>query len=270
MKVIQLMIVLIALMIVLFAVYLAIQLWLGEKKSSVVRSIVESKFKDKPEEKVDKEEIISAIESGEVKASKYDEIKKSEVEEISKSLNEELRKDGEEVAFIFCKGGSRSSSRFSYQGVQGCKYMNKLYSGNKVCPYACLGCMDCAKVCPTKAIFKNEFGIAEVDRSLCIGCGLCAKECPNKLIKMIPLEQKMVTACKYCLTDQRDREINSFCAVGCSKCKRCVKICPTGALTMNDKGEIVFNNAKCTKCYKCVKICPSKTILPIIDAVDKI
>ena len=270
MKVIQLMIVLIVLMIVLFAIYFLIQLLLDEKKSSVVRSIVENRFKDKPEGEVDKEEIISKIENGDVKASKYDEIKKSEIEEISKSLHEEIRKDGEEVAFIFCRGGSRVLSRFNYQGVQGCKYMNKLYSGNKICSFACLGCMDCAKVCPTKAIFKNEFGIAEVDRSLCTGCGLCAKECPNKLIKMIPLEQKMVTACKYCLTDQRDKDINNFCAVGCSKCKRCVKICKTGALSLNDKGEIVFNNAKCTRCYKCVRICPSGTISPIIDAVDKI
>lgn len=270
MKVVQLMVVLIALMILLFAIYFLIQLLLGEKKSSVVRSIVEKRFKESVEENIDKEEIIEAIESGEVKASKYEQIKSSELDEISKSLNEELRKDGKEVAFVFCKGGSRVASRFSYQGVQGCKYVNKLYSGNKVCSYACLGCMDCAKVCPTKAIFKNEYGVAEIDRSLCIGCGLCVKECPNKLIKMIPLEQKIVPACKYCLTDKKDKDINNFCVAGCSKCKKCVKACKYGALKFNEKGELIFINAKCTKCYKCLKVCPSGTITPIIDAIDKI
>ncbi len=270
MKVVQLMVVLIALMIVLFLAYFLIQLLLEKRKSSVVRSIVNKRLNGKTEDKSRTEEIIDAIEKGETKASKYEEITKPELEEITKSLNEETQNDGREVAFVFCKGGTRVASRFSYQGVQGCKYVNKLYSGNKVCSYACLGCMDCAKICPTKAIFKNEYGVAEIDRSLCIGCGLCAKECPNKLIKMIPLDQKIVTACKYCLTDKKDKDINNFCTVGCSKCRKCVKVCKPGALSFNEKGELIFNNAKCTRCYKCLKECPSRTIIPIIDAVDKI
>ena len=272
MKVVQLMIVLLALMGGLFIIYFALQLLLHKKKSSVVRSILEKRCDDKACTacKMNKEEVIEAVENGEMSASKIDSIKKSELEEISKSLNEEIKKDGKNVAFVFCRGGLRASNKFNYQGVQGCSYVNKLYSGDKSCKFACLGCMDCAKVCPTGAIFKNEFGVAEVERTACIGCGRCVKECPDKLIKMVPIDQKIVMACKYCLTEHKDSYVNDYCAVGCSKCGKCVEVCKYGALRFDDKGNLIFVNSKCTRCYDCVRACPSKTIMAIIDAIDKI
>ena len=272
MKVVQLMVVLLALMACLFLVYFLVQYLLKNKKSSVVRSIVEKRCGEEELKKKNKtkEEVIECIETGKINAGQFDGIKKSELEEISKSLNQKIKKNGKEVAFVCCRGGSRVVNRFQYQGVSGCQYVNKLYSGDKSCKYACLGCMDCAKVCPTGAIFKNEFGVAEIDRNLCIGCGKCVKECPDKLIKMIPLEQKIVTACKYCMTDQKDEYVNNYCAVGCSKCGRCVEACKYGALKFDENGQLIYINSKCTKCYECAKVCPSQTIVAIIDAIDKI
>lgn len=272
MNVVRLMIVLLAMMGVMFIVYLALQLLLNKKKSSVVRAIIEKRCNEKNCEnyKMTREELIEAVEEGELSASRIDEIKQSELDEINQSIGSGTVKDGKEVAFIYCRGGSRVANKFNYQGVEGCKYLNKLYSGDKSCKYACLGCMDCAKVCPTNAIFKNEYGVAEINRTLCNGCGKCVKECPDKLIKMIPLDQKIVTACKYCLTEQYDPYINNHCAVGCSKCGKCVEACKYGALKFDDKGQLLFINAKCTKCYECTRVCPSDTIVAIIDAIDKI
>lgn len=272
MKVVYLLVALLALMGCLFIIYFALQLLLKNRKSSVVRSIIEKRVDEKTCENCNltKEEMIEKIENGEIKAGKFECIRKYELEEISKSLNEDIKNDGKEVAYVFCRGGSRVKFEYHYEGVQGCQYLNKLYSGDKTCRYACLGCMDCAKVCPTGAIFKNEYGTAEIDRSLCIGCGKCTKECPDKLIKMIPLNQKIVTACKYCLTSTHDPYINEYCAVGCSKCGECTKVCKSGALKFDDKGQLIFVNSKCTKCYECVKVCPSQTIVAIIDAIDKI
>ncbi len=48
---------------------------------------------------------------------------------------------------------------------------------------ACIGCMACAAVCPSKAIDPIE-GKALIDRGRCIGCGECSTRCPVRAISM--------------------------------------------------------------------------------------
>lgn len=45
---------------------------------------------------------------------------------------------------------------------------------------SCNHCDDpaCIKVCPTKAMHRNELGLVEVDAGRCIGCGYCEFACP--------------------------------------------------------------------------------------------
>lgn len=193
--------------------------------------------------------------------------KKAEIKEM---LDIRPYANGDKVAYVFCKGGTRAVEDFNYSGVMSCAYMNKLYNGVKDCKYACLGCMDCAKVCPTQAIYKNINGVAEIDRSMCIGCGECTKVCPDKLIKLIPSSDEIVPACKYCISDKQDRNVAKICSVGCNKCGECVKICPSGALKFNSTKEIVFDNSKCTQCYKCIEVCPQNVINRVLLDIDKI
>ena len=54
----------------------------------------------------------------------------------------------------------------------------------------CIGCGNCATVCPEGVCFstdkKNSKGKIFYDNDLdyCKGCGVCAEECPVKAIKM--------------------------------------------------------------------------------------
>lgn len=42
----------------------------------------------------------------------------------------------------------------------------------------------------------------------------------------------------------------------CNACGVCVDYCPTGAIELNDRGEITTDTSKCTLCCACVKSCP--------------
>ena len=51
----------------------------------------------------------------------------------------------------------------------------------------CIGCGQCAKVCPEKTINIIEMNgkkKAQTDLSYCKGCGLCATNCPLKAVTM--------------------------------------------------------------------------------------
>ena len=50
-------------------------------------------------------------------------------------------------------------------------------------PQCCIGCFDCAEVCPEAAILKRED--QRIDRSRCTRCGKCADVCPGKAIRRI-------------------------------------------------------------------------------------
>ncbi len=48
----------------------------------------------------------------------------------------------------------------------------------------CRGCEICLKLCPYKAIRKNEKDEIEIIQVLCKGCGVCVASCPKKAIKI--------------------------------------------------------------------------------------
>lgn len=273
MKVIQLMVFLLTLLLSLSLIFLVVYLCFKKKKDSVATEIVKKSIIGKPDCKkcgANCSKFAEGLKNGEFGINDCPNLSAGKKEELKEVLDLKPESSGDKVAFVYCKGGNRASEDFNYEGVDKCSYMNQMYNGIKNCKYACLGCMDCAKVCPTMAIYKNEMGVAEIDRSMCIGCGECTKVCPDKLIRMIPLDQEIVTACKYCINNQVNTDVTDICSVGCTKCGNCVSVCPTGALYFKDDSELCFDITKCIKCHECVKACPNNTIVKTVTDFDKI
>lgn len=195
---------------------------------------------------------------------------------ISNNVKDELKNlldirpvaDGRLVAHVMCKGGARAKDQYHYLGVNTCNYSNKLFDGLKVCKKGCQGCMDCATVCPTNAIYKNKAGVAEVDRSMCIGCGECVKKCPDNIIRLIDINQDIVVACNQRGTKGSQSNVKDFCSTGCTMCGECVKICPTQALFF-ENGILKFDRAKCISCVRCVYACPNSTISRLLNDFEK-
>ena len=156
------------------------------------------------------------------------------------------------VAFVKCNGKcGEENQKAVYDGIRTCKASSQLYGGTFNCRFSCLGCGDCAAVCPTGAICM-ESGIAYVDPEACIGCGKCVKTCPKNIIILRPDDSAVSVMCSSRDTGAIARKA---CENACIGCKKCEKICPEGAITVNNNlAEIDFE--KCKACGLCVGTCP--------------
>ena len=93
---------------------------------------------------------------------------------------------------------------------------------------ACMHCTDasCEQVCPTGAI-SHQDGFVIIDQEWCIGCGYCTQACPFH----IPHKDEVLGIVRKC-TSCIDRRSNGLEPA-------CVKTCPTGALIIGDRNELV-------------------------------
>ena len=162
------------------------------------------------------------------------------------------------VAFVKCAGTCEKAKRdYEYTGIEDCAAMAFVPNGGpKSCNYGCLGYGSCVKACPFDAIHIVN-GIAEVDREKCKACGKCVAACPKQLIELIPYDAKAAVACS-----SRDKGPVTMkaCQTGCIGCSLCVKVCPSGAVTVTDFHAHIDQN-KCTGCGACKEKCPKKAIV---------
>ncbi len=82
----------------------------------------------------------------------------------------------------------------------------------------CTECGDCAAVCPTEAIRKNERGAYFVDFDLCNLCEACVPACPEGVI--------------FVRTELADT------AWKCDLCGDCVSVCGTDALWIGEEAAV--------------------------------
>jgi pyruvate formate lyase activating enzyme len=73
-------------------------------------------------------------------------------------------------------------------------------------PRHCIGCFDCAEVCPEGAILKGED--ERIDRSRCTRCGKCADVCPGKAIRRIGRHYEMDELLEHLLRDRVFYEVS--------------------------------------------------------------
>ena len=172
---------------------------------------------------------------------------------IAKVLGVEAADVIEKVAVVHCSGNCNVTSKKAiYDGIQSCKASSMLYAGPGACSYGCVGCGDCAKVCPYGAICMKD-GIAHVDRRVCVGCGLCAKACPKNLISLVPDIIKVVQGCS---NKEKGAAARKNCQAACIGCKKCELNCPEKAIKV-ENNLAVINYELCSGCGKCVENCPT-------------
>lgn len=180
--------------------------------------------------------------------------------DVAKVLGVEALDVVEMVAFVNCNGTCEATSKVAdYDGVQTCRGASMLYAGPNSCTYGCLGCGDCASVCPSNAICIED-SIARVNKNLCVGCGLCAKECPKNIISIIPLVAKVTVMCS---SKDKGAVSRKKCKNSCIGCKKCELNCPQKAITVTDNIARI-DYTKCNGCGLCAQNCVTKCI-KVID-----
>lgn len=90
------------------------------------------------------------------------------------------------------------------------------------------------------------------DANKCVGCGICSLICSLVHEKVTGLEMARIKIKK----NYPSLEDPIFKAKYCTHCQKCVKICPTGAISVDENKIVIINEALCSGCGDCVKVCP--------------
>lgn len=88
----------------------------------------------------------------------------------------------------------------------------------------------------------------------CITCGVCMNVCSGTFFKKEDPEYSCIR-----INVKEDKKVD---IVVCNQtCRKCVDECPTGALTVNSKGVVMFNKDTCVGCLACVAACPINAMM---------
>lgn len=181
---------------------------------------------------------------------------KSVAENLSKILGVECSAVESGVAFVGCNGNCNATSKKAvYDGIENCVAASMLFGGESSCIYGCVGCGDCASVCPADAICIRD-SLAHIDAGKCIGCGLCVKACPKNIISIIPKNARVTVMCS---NEEKGAVARKNCKSACIGCKKCQLNCPEKAITVANNLAII-DYSKCTGCGLCADNCPTNCI----------
>lgn len=162
-------------------------------------------------------------------------------------------------ARVLCGGtASYCSQRFLYDGAHDCASVS-LLGGSKHCYNACEGFGDCVKACSKNAIVIVD-GLATVDPNRCNGCGDCLNACPKRIITLLPAKARYWVGC---LSPDDPVSTRKNCQAGCIGCHRCEKVCPTGAIRVEDRTARIYYQ-DCISCGNCYRECPRKCIWELV------
>lgn len=176
---------------------------------------------------------------------------------ISTALGTDFEDVEEQAAYVRCNGTvpNVTEDSYIYQGEQTCAACNMYYQGKGICNYSCIGFGDCVAKCSFGAI-KIVDEVAVIDQKLCRGCSMCVAACPKNLIKVRTASKKVFVACSSCNSTKTTMK---KCDNGCIACKKCERVCPSGAITVTDNLASI-DYEKCTSCLECAKNCPKGCI----------
>lgn len=175
---------------------------------------------------------------------------------LSEILGVECEAKESGVAFVACNGNCNATTKKAeYEGIESCAAAGMLYGGPSSCIYGCIGCGDCAAVCPADAICVRD-SLAHVDPRKCIGCSLCVKTCPKHIISIVP---RNATTAVMCSNEEKGAVARKNCKNACIGCKKCQLNCPEKAVSVKNNVATI-DYSLCTGCGVCAEVCPTKCI----------
>jgi len=165
------------------------------------------------------------------------------------------------IAVIRCHGTYQACLRTNiYDGVKSCAIASSLYSGPTGCSFGCLGWGDCVEACLFGAISINQTtGLPEISEEKCVACGACVKACPKNIVELrikSPESHRIYVACS---NKDKGGIARKACQNACTGCIKCEKECLYGAVTVSHNLACI-DETKCTLCRKCVPLCPTGAI----------
>ncbi len=186
-------------------------------------------------------------------------------ERMAQIMGVKAEKVTRRVALVRCSGykgvgenGKPTGAKLkgTYEGIPDCLAATKVAGrGPLICKYGCLGFGNCTKVCKYDAIHVVN-GVAKVDEEACVGCMQCARVCPRNLIIPVEYGRHVVVACA---SNAKGAVTIRGCTAGCVGCGLCRKICPHDAIHV-EQNLAYIDYDKCTSCGLCATVCPQKLI----------
>jgi electron transport complex protein RnfB len=160
------------------------------------------------------------------------------------------------VATVICQGADGiCKAKYRYEGMRDCRGAALASGGYKACRYACLGLGSCERNCPFGAISMHD-GSAAIDRAKCTGGKTCVAVCPMHVLRMEPRDRIVAVKCR---ASEKGKAVRDACLAGCIACGRCARVCPHGAVVLNDNLPAI-DYEKCVQCMECAKACPTGAI----------
>jgi len=183
------------------------------------------------------------------------------MQKVAKYLGVQVAEKAPQVAVVRCNGTCDNRAKTNnYDGFPSCAVMASLYAGDTDCKYGCLGQGDCELSCKFDALKMDPgTGLPEVDQEKCTACGACVKICPNMIIELRNKGIKNRRIFVSCINKDKGGVAKKACAVACTGCTKCQKVCTFDAITISNNLAYIDYN-KCKLCRKCVVECPTQAI----------
>lgn len=140
----------------------------------------------------------------------------------------------------------------------------------------CDECGKCEPVCPQKVISISN-PLYQIKEDTCTGCGDCIEACKTEgnCITYERTDYTVRSKCKNkvcnteCITAcpedaiKRENGIAVIDMTKCTRCGKCVPVCPYDAI---NPAKVQLDEANCTHCGSCYKVCEPEAIERIEEA----
>ncbi len=140
-------------------------------------------------------------------------------------------------------------------------------------PVLCNHCDEptCVDVCPTKASYKQDNGVVNIDYETCIGCAACVEHCPYQVRTLVQDNRVLFPDGVSTFEKPVHRKIPNNVATKCDFCYHrldegkqpaCSTVCPTEARMFGDLDDPNSEVSQQIEKWKAWTMLPEKGTLP--------